>query len=260
MFDVREPAQHHHVPAAAEPLRLLDLPGDQPAGEATTGRSPSDKGGKVGYNDLPDPMATTRTRIAPSPTGDPHVGTAYVALFNFALARQHGGQFLLRIEDTDRQRSHPESERMIFEALRWLGLEWDEGPDVGGPARPLPAERALRDLPGARRAAGGEGRRLPLLLHRRAPGGPARGAEGPEGRGHGLRRPVPPARPREAGRSAGPGRGPRDPPRHARGRRCSSPTCCAARCASSGRRWTTRCCSRATASRPTTSPTWWTTT
>jgi glutamyl-tRNA synthetase len=73
-----------------------------------------------------------RTRIAPSPTGDPHVGTAYVALFNLALARRYRGQFVLRIEDTDRQRSHPASERMIFDALRWLGLEWDEGPDVGG--------------------------------------------------------------------------------------------------------------------------------
>ncbi len=52
-------------------------------------------------------MAPLRTRIAPSPTGDPHVGTAYVALFNYALARHHGGQFILRIEDTDRQRSHP---------------------------------------------------------------------------------------------------------------------------------------------------------
>ncbi len=77
-----------------------------------------------------------RTRIAPSPTGDPHVGTAYVALFNYALARQRGGQFILRIEDTDRQRSHPASERMIFDALRWLGLTWDEGPDVGGPRGP----------------------------------------------------------------------------------------------------------------------------
>jgi glutamyl-tRNA synthetase len=81
-------------------------------------------------------MATLRTRIAPSPTGDPHVGTAYVALFNLALARHHGGQFILRIEDTDRQRSHPASEKMIFEALRWLGLDWDEGPDVGGPHGP----------------------------------------------------------------------------------------------------------------------------
>jgi glutamyl-tRNA synthetase len=59
-----------------------------------------------------------------------------VALFNYALARRDGGQFILRIEDTDRQRSHPASERMIFEALRWLGIEWDEGPDVGGPHAP----------------------------------------------------------------------------------------------------------------------------
>jgi glutamyl-tRNA synthetase len=79
---------------------------------------------------------TVRTRIAPSPTGDPHVGTAYVALFNYALARKHGGQFILRIEDTDRERSSPASETMIFEALRWLGLQWDEGPDVGGPHGP----------------------------------------------------------------------------------------------------------------------------
>ena len=77
-----------------------------------------------------------RTRIAPSPTGDPHVGTAYVALFNYALARKHGGQFVLRIEDTDQARSNPASERMIFDALRWLGLAWDEGPDVGGPHGP----------------------------------------------------------------------------------------------------------------------------
>jgi len=82
---------------------------------------------------MPD---VVRTRIAPSPTGDPHVGTAYVALFNYAMAKKHGGQFVLRIEDTDRQRSHPASERMIFEALHWLGLTWDEGPDVGGPHAP----------------------------------------------------------------------------------------------------------------------------
>jgi glutamyl-tRNA synthetase len=64
------------------------------------------------------------------------VGTAYVALFNYALARQRGGQFILRIEDTDRERSSAASEAMIFEALHWLGLEWDEGPDTGGPYAP----------------------------------------------------------------------------------------------------------------------------
>lgn len=75
---------------------------------------------------------TVRTRIAPSPTGDPHVGTAYIALFNMCFAKQHNGQFILRIEDTDQARSTPESEAQILDALRWLGLNWDEGPDVGG--------------------------------------------------------------------------------------------------------------------------------
>jgi glutamyl-tRNA synthetase len=79
---------------------------------------------------------TVRTRIAPSPTGDPHVGTAYVALFNMAFAHSQGGQFLLRIEDTDQVRSTPESEKSILDALHWLGLEWDEGPDNGGPHGP----------------------------------------------------------------------------------------------------------------------------
>lgn len=79
---------------------------------------------------------TVRTRIAPSPTGDPHVGTAYIALFNLCFARQHQGKFILRIEDTDQQRSTTESEQQIFDSLRWMGLEWDEGPDVGGPFGP----------------------------------------------------------------------------------------------------------------------------
>ncbi len=79
---------------------------------------------------------TVRTRVAPSPTGDPHVGTAYIALFNRVFAYQHGGQFILRIEDTDQVRSTPESEAMILDSLRWLGLSWDEGPDVGGPYGP----------------------------------------------------------------------------------------------------------------------------
>ncbi|MEY2932640.1 MAG: hypothetical protein RL033_3389, partial [Pseudomonadota bacterium] len=86
---------------------------------------------------------TVRTRIAPSPTGDPHVGTAYIALFNLCFARQHGGQFILRIEDTDAVRSTRESEAAILSSLRWLGLHWDEGPDVGGPKGPYrQSERA----------------------------------------------------------------------------------------------------------------------
>jgi glutamyl-tRNA synthetase len=80
--------------------------------------------------------STPRVRIAPSPTGDPHVGTAYIGLINFLVARQGGGQFVLRIEDTDRTRFVSTSEQMIFDALRWIGLSWDEGPDVGGPFGP----------------------------------------------------------------------------------------------------------------------------
>jgi glutamyl-tRNA synthetase len=80
--------------------------------------------------------APIRVRIAPSPTGDPHVGTAYIGLLNYIYARQRGGTFVLRIEDTDRTRFVPTSEQMIFDTLRWLGLGWDEGPDVGGPYGP----------------------------------------------------------------------------------------------------------------------------
>jgi glutamyl-tRNA synthetase len=77
-----------------------------------------------------------RVRIAPSPTGDPHVGTAYIALFNYVFAKKHGGKLVLRIEDTDQSRARGDSEQMIFDALRWTGLSWDEGPDVGGPFAP----------------------------------------------------------------------------------------------------------------------------
>ncbi|MCA1782709.1 MAG: glutamate--tRNA ligase [Dermatophilaceae bacterium] len=77
-----------------------------------------------------------RLRVAPSPTGDPHVGTAYMSLFNLAFARQQGGSFVLRIEDTDRARFREDSEQQVFDTLHWLGLTWDEGPDVGGPYAP----------------------------------------------------------------------------------------------------------------------------
>jgi glutamyl-tRNA synthetase len=77
-----------------------------------------------------------RVRVAPSPTGDPHVGTAYMSLFNLAFARQQGGTFVLRIEDTDRARYVADSEQQVFDTLHWLGLDWDEGPDVGGPYAP----------------------------------------------------------------------------------------------------------------------------
>jgi len=84
-----------------------------------------------------------RVRIAPSPTGDPHVGTAYIALFNYVFAKKHGGTFVLRIEDTDQTRARADSEQMIYDALHWVGLTWDEGPDVGGPYAPYrQSERA----------------------------------------------------------------------------------------------------------------------
>ncbi len=75
---------------------------------------------------------SVRVRLAPSPTGPLHVGTARTALFNYLFARQQGGKFLVRIEDTDAARSKPEYEQEILEGLKWLGLSWDEGPDVGG--------------------------------------------------------------------------------------------------------------------------------
>jgi glutamyl-tRNA synthetase len=77
-----------------------------------------------------------RVRLAPSPTGTPHLGTARTAIFDWLAARNTGGQFILRIEDTDRNRFVPESLGEIYESLRWLGVEWDEGPEVGGPHAP----------------------------------------------------------------------------------------------------------------------------
>lgn len=82
------------------------------------------------------PTAPARARFAPSPTGRSHIGSARTALYDYLLARQTGGQFILRIEDTDRRRFVPGAEEELMEGLRWLGIEWDEGPDVGGPCGP----------------------------------------------------------------------------------------------------------------------------
>ena len=81
-------------------------------------------------------MFKVRVRFAPSPTGYVHVGNARTALFNWLFARHQGGAFVLRIEDTDAERSKPEYERQLMEDLRWFGLDWDEGPDTGGPFGP----------------------------------------------------------------------------------------------------------------------------
>jgi glutamyl-tRNA synthetase len=80
--------------------------------------------------------AAVRVRIAPSPTGFAHLGTASTALYNVLYAHQHHGSFTLRIDDTDIERNRPEYEQLIYEALHWLGLDWDEGPDKGGPFAP----------------------------------------------------------------------------------------------------------------------------
>ena len=75
---------------------------------------------------------TVRVRFAPSPTGALHIGGAHTALFNWLWARKQGGKFILRVEDTDKERSTPEFEETILSGMRWLGLDWDEGPDIGG--------------------------------------------------------------------------------------------------------------------------------
>src|SRR5215470_15987137 len=102
---------------------------------------------------------TVVTRFAPSPTGYLHIGGARTALFNWLYARHHGGTFLLRIEDTDVERSSADMVTGILDGLRWLGLSWDEGPEVGGPHAPyFQSERleryrtAARDLVRAGRA------------------------------------------------------------------------------------------------------------
>lgn len=81
-------------------------------------------------------LGDVRVRFAPSPTGYLHVGGARTAVFNHLFARHHGGTFIIRVEDTDAERSTAASERSLVEDLRWLGLDWDEGPDVGGPVGP----------------------------------------------------------------------------------------------------------------------------
>ncbi len=103
-------------------------------------------------------MPAPRVRFAPSPTGYLHVGGARTALFNWLFARRHGGVFVLRIEDTDVERSSAEMVEGILDGLRWLGLDWDEGPKIGGPHAPyfqserLDRYRATARAPGRRAA------------------------------------------------------------------------------------------------------------
>ena len=88
-------------------------------------------------------IMSIRTRFAPSPTGYLHIGGVRTALFNWLLARHHGGQFILRIDDTDQQRHVESAVKKILDGFRWIGIDWDEGPEVGGPKGPyFQSERA----------------------------------------------------------------------------------------------------------------------
>ena len=84
------------------------------------------------------PTGPVRVRMAPSPTGSPHVGLARTALYNWAFARRHGGTFVFRIEDTDKERNTAESYDSLIDLMQWLGLSWDDGVVVGGPYGPYP--------------------------------------------------------------------------------------------------------------------------
>src|SRR5947199_5830924 len=99
-----------------------------------------------------------RTRFAPSPTGFLHIGGVRTALFNWLLARHHGGQFVLRIDDTDQQRHVEDAVARILDGFRWMGMDWDEGPEVGGPHAPyFQSERAdLYKSAAARLVASGQ--------------------------------------------------------------------------------------------------------
>ena len=106
-------------------------------------------------------MAQVRTRFAPSPTGYLHIGGARTALFNYLFARHHGGKFILRIEDTDRERSTPEAIQAILDAMKWLELDYDEGPFYQTERYPLYKAKDPRTV--------GHGQSLSLHLHGRGP-------------------------------------------------------------------------------------------
>ena len=98
---------------------------------------------------MTEELTPARVRFAPSPTGYLHLGGLRTALFDWLYARHTGGQFILRIEDTDQKRYNPESLDDLMRSLRWLGLEWDEGPDIGGPVGPYMQSERREAIPGA---------------------------------------------------------------------------------------------------------------
>ena len=110
------------------------------------------------------PASPVRVRFCPSPTGSPHVGLARTALFNWAFARHHGGTFVFRIEDTDAARDSVESYDTILEVMRWLGFDWDEGPEVGGDFGPYRQSERFDTYAEVADKLLAAGRGLPLLL------------------------------------------------------------------------------------------------
>ena len=123
---------------------------------------------------------SVRDRFAPSPTGFLHIGGVRTALFNWLFARKHGGQFVLRIDDTDQERNVEAALAPILHGFRWLGVDWDEGPEVGGPHAPYFQSQARRALPGGGRPAARVGPRLSRLRHARGDGRRAQGGRGGE--------------------------------------------------------------------------------
>ena len=120
-----------------------------------------------------------RTRFAPSPTGYLHIGGVRTALFNWLFARRHGGQFLLRIDDTDAERNVEAALAPILHGFRWLGIDWDEGPEVGGPHAPYYQSQRLPRYQGGRRQAAGRRPGLSRLRHDRRDSGRARSGHRP---------------------------------------------------------------------------------
>ena len=197
------PGAHVTILARSESLDSLTL--DGPRGRATLGLRPAalvrvlpGEADPALFHRVPDPSSTAmtapRVRIAPSPTGPLHIGTARTALFNYLYARHTGGTFVLRLEDTDQARGSIAYEKDILDGLHWLGLHWDEGPEVAGEAArgPFAPYRQMLRLPSYAAAAErllARRHGLPLLLHAR---GARRRPQGAGGRqaAAALRRPL----------------------------------------------------------------------
>ena len=109
-------------------------------------------------------MGPVRARFAPSPTGYLHIGGVRTALFNWLLVKRYGGQFILRIDDTDSERNKPEALQPILDGFRWLGIQWDEGPEVGGPLGPYFQSQRLEGYKEAAHKLVQEGKAYPCLL------------------------------------------------------------------------------------------------